>query len=111
MIACNLKNVVIKADEPSKRYLAQKSYKKEFGARLLKRVIAEEIGEKIGDEILFGALKNGGEVSISLKKEALCFKCSPKTAQKDTLKAKSKSVLASKRILNKDKSPLNSSED
>lgn len=111
MIACNLKNVVIKADEPSKRYLAQKSYKKEFGARLLKRIIAEEVSEKLSDEILFGALKNGGEVSISLKKEALCFTFSSKTAQKGTLKAKSKSVLAPKRILNKVKSPLNSSED
>ena len=31
----------------SKIYLAKKAYNKEFGVRLLKRIISEEIGEKI----------------------------------------------------------------
>lgn len=44
-------------DDKVKIYLAKKAYNKEFGVRLLKRIISEEIGEKISDEILSGSLK------------------------------------------------------
>ncbi|TKX30282.1 ATP-dependent Clp protease ATP-binding subunit ClpA [Campylobacter sp. MIT 12-5580] len=67
-ISKNLKNISIKADKKLKIYLAKKAYKKEFGVRLLKRVIAEEIGEKLSDELLFGKLKNGGLVELRLGK-------------------------------------------
>ncbi|WP_348518785.1 AAA family ATPase [Campylobacter sp. CCS1377] len=67
-LCTNLKNIQIKADEKVKSYLAQKAYKKEFGVRLLKRVISEEIGEKLSDEILFGKLKNGGLIKLKLSK-------------------------------------------
>ncbi|EAC1395320.1 Clp protease ClpA, partial [Campylobacter jejuni] len=46
----------------------KKAYNKEFGVRLLKRIISEEIGEKISDEILFGKLKKGGIAKIKLGK-------------------------------------------
>ncbi|WP_236729181.1 AAA family ATPase, partial [Campylobacter coli] len=55
-ISKNLKNIQLVADEKAKLYLAKKAYNKEFGVRLLKRIISEEIGEKISDEILFGKL-------------------------------------------------------
>lgn len=67
-IALNLKNITLSADEKAKIYLAKKAYKKEFGVRLLKRIIAEEIGEKISNEILFGKLKKGGKAKIKLDK-------------------------------------------
>ncbi|MBZ7940549.1 MULTISPECIES: AAA family ATPase [Campylobacter] len=67
-ISTNLKNIKIIADEKTKIHLAKKAYNKEFGVRLLKRIICEEIGEKISDEILFGKLKQGGVVKIKLKK-------------------------------------------
>lgn len=67
-ISKNLKNVSLVADEKVKIYLAKKAYQKEFGVRLLKRIIAEEIGEKISDEILFGKLKKGGVAKIKLGK-------------------------------------------
>ncbi|MCX2682424.1 AAA family ATPase [Campylobacter sp. MIT 21-1685] len=67
-IAKNLKNITLIADEKAKIYLAKKAYKKEFGVRLLKRIVAEEIGEKLSDEILFGKLKKGGKVKIQLNK-------------------------------------------
>ena len=72
-MAKNLKNITIVADSKSKIYLAQKAYKKEFGVRLLKRVIAEEIGEKLSDEILFGKLKGGGVVKLRLKNNVIEF--------------------------------------
>lgn len=67
-ISKNLKNVQLIADEKVKLYLAKKAYNKEFGVRLLKRIISEEIGEKISDEILFGKLKKGGIAKIKLDK-------------------------------------------
>ncbi|EGK7561317.1 AAA domain-containing protein [Campylobacter coli] len=67
-ISKNLKNVQLIADEKAKLYLAKKAYNKEFGVRLLKRIISEEIGEKVSDEILFGKLKKGGIAKIKLDK-------------------------------------------
>ncbi|EAK8011473.1 AAA family ATPase [Campylobacter coli] len=67
-ISKNLKNIQLVADEKAKLYLAKKAYNKEFGVRLLKRIISEEIGEKISDEILFGELKKGGIAKIKLNK-------------------------------------------
>ncbi|HED6800084.1 TPA: AAA family ATPase [Campylobacter coli] len=67
-ISKNLKNIQLVADEKAKLYLAKKAYNKEFGVRLLKRIISEEIGEKISDEILFGKLKKGGIAKIKLGK-------------------------------------------
>ncbi|HEB9415705.1 TPA: AAA family ATPase [Campylobacter coli] len=67
-ISKNLKNIQLIADEKAKLYLAKKAYNKEFGVRLLKRIISEEIGEKISDEILFGKLKKGGIAKIKLDK-------------------------------------------
>lgn len=67
-MAQNLKNVEISADEKTKIYLAKKAYKKEYGVRLLKRVIADEIGQRLSDELLFGRLKKGGKVKLRLAK-------------------------------------------
>ena len=68
------KKVVIKASAEAKKYLWQKGYSKEFGARNLKRLVQDEISTKLSDEILFGALKNGGVANIALKNSELAFK-------------------------------------
>ncbi|EJK6691867.1 AAA family ATPase [Campylobacter coli] len=67
-ISKNLNNIKLSMDDKAKIYLAKKAYNKEFGVRLLKRIISEEIGEKISDEILFGKLKKGGIAKIKLGK-------------------------------------------
>ncbi|EQC2324417.1 AAA family ATPase [Campylobacter coli] len=67
-ISKNLNNIKLSVDDKTKIYLAKKAYNKEFGVRLLKRIISEEIGEKISDEILFGKLKKGGIAKIKLGK-------------------------------------------
>ena len=68
------KKVVLKASAEAKKYLWQKGYSKEFGARNLKRLVQDEISTKLSDEILFGALKNGGVANITLKNGELAFK-------------------------------------
>lgn len=70
LISFNLKNISIEADKKVKEFIAAKATSKEFGVRLLKRIIADEIGEKLSDEILFGKLKNGGKVKLKLSKNA-----------------------------------------
>ncbi|AJC84982.1 ATP-dependent ClpAP protease, ATP-binding subunit ClpA [Campylobacter peloridis] len=68
LMATNLKNISIDADKKVKEFLAKKTNNKEFGVRLLKRIIAEELGERLSDEILFGRLKNGGKLKLKLSK-------------------------------------------
>ena len=47
-----------------------------MGARPLQRVISQDIKIPLSDEILFGNLKNGGEVKIDFKEDKFTFKIS-----------------------------------
>ncbi len=67
------KNIVVKLTKKAKKYLAQKGYSEELGARPLSRLIDEEIKTPLTNEILFGKLKHGGEVAIDYKKDKLVF--------------------------------------
>ncbi|HKD22218.1 MAG TPA: ATP-dependent Clp protease ATP-binding subunit ClpA, partial [Rhizomicrobium sp.] len=51
------------------RWLGQKGYDDQFGARPLARVIQDHIKKPLADEILFGKLKNGGTVRVLLDRE------------------------------------------
>ena len=68
--------VVINVTESAKTWLAEKGYDPVFGARPMGRTIQREIETILADEVLFGKLENGGEVSIGLKKDKLNFKYS-----------------------------------
>src|SRR5436190_351122 len=48
----------------ARKYLAKKGYDPTFGARPLARVIQAEVRDRLTDEILFGALENGGTVTV-----------------------------------------------
>ena len=67
------KNITIKLTKKAKEYLASKGYSEELGARPLARIIDKEIKNALTNEILFGKLKHGGEVTIGCKKEQLTF--------------------------------------
>ncbi len=68
--------VVINVNDSVKSWLAKKGYDPVFGARPMARTIQREIETILADEVLFGKLENGGEVSIGLKKNKLTFKYS-----------------------------------
>jgi ATP-dependent Clp protease ATP-binding subunit ClpA len=57
----------------ARAYLAKKGYDPLFGARPLARVIQAEVRDRLTDEILFGALENGGTVTIGLDGTDLSF--------------------------------------
>ncbi|AOO65778.1 ATP-dependent Clp protease ATP-binding subunit ClpA [Sulfurospirillum halorespirans] len=67
------KNVVIEATMAAKKYLATEGYSKEMGARVMRRVIQEQIKTPLSEEVLFGKLKNGGVCKIDYKSKKLVF--------------------------------------
>ena len=61
------KNVTVKVNAEAKTWLSEKGYDKLFGARPLARVLEEHLKKPLADLILFGSLKKGGKVAVSLK--------------------------------------------
>ncbi len=62
------KNITIVISDNAIEHLAENGYSVEMGARPLKRYIQDNITNKLSDEILFGKLKNGGEVKVDFNK-------------------------------------------
>ncbi len=54
------RRVAIELTDAARRWLGKKGYDKLFGARPLARVIQENIKQPLAEEMLFGALKDGG---------------------------------------------------
>ena len=67
------KNIKLSLTMKAKKALASLGYDKTMGARPLTRVIRDKIKEPITDEILFGKLKDGGEVKVDFVKEEFKF--------------------------------------
>jgi len=51
------------------KWLAEKGYDERMGARPLARVIQEHIKQPLADEVLFGKLKKGGTVKVTVKED------------------------------------------
>lgn len=67
------KKVSISLTPEAKKQLAKKGYDPVFGARPLRRLILQEIGDVLTDEILFGRLAQGGRVIVDLEEESFTF--------------------------------------
>ena len=65
------RKVYIEVSSGAKKWLADKGYDEHFGARPLKRVIQEHIKKPLANELLFGTLVNGGEVSVTISNKKL----------------------------------------
>ncbi|MEO1135353.1 MAG: ATP-dependent Clp protease ATP-binding subunit ClpA [Pseudomonadota bacterium] len=80
------RGVTFELSEDATRWLAEKGFDDEMGARPLARIIQEHVKKPIADEILFGALKNGGVVRVLTDKEdksKLAFEYIPDPANED----------------------------
>ncbi len=64
-------------DSAAKKWISKRGYDRLYGARPLARVIQEKIKKPLADELLFGKLKRGGEVNISVKDNELDFEIIP----------------------------------
>jgi len=63
------RNVTFEVNSGAARWLAERGFDDEMGARPLGRIIQEHVKKPIADEILFGALKNGGVVKVTLDQD------------------------------------------
>ena len=67
------RKVAITLTAEARAWLGKKGYDKVFGARPLGRVIQKEVRDPLTDEILFGTLEHGGNVTIDLSDDKLAF--------------------------------------
>lgn len=81
-------NVHIKLDDAARAWLTERGYDKLYGARPMARLIQEKIKQPLAEELLFGKLVNGGEVSVHMKNGEPVFEVIP--APPKTPKAKTK---------------------
>jgi hypothetical protein len=58
------KSVKVELTEAARKLLAEKGFDPTFGARPLSRVIEEKVKRPLTDELLFGALENGGTATV-----------------------------------------------
>ena len=61
------KNVRLSVDAQAERLVEEKGISAEFGAREIERVIQGEVKPLLVDEILFGALREGGSCSLTAR--------------------------------------------
>ncbi len=61
------KHVALNVDSEARRWLAEHGFDPAMGARPMARVIQEQIKRKLADELLFGALAEGGRVDVSVR--------------------------------------------
>ncbi len=82
------RQVHINLDDESKAWLTTKGYDKLYGARPMGRLIQEKIKQPLAEELLFGKLVHGGEVTVKLKDNALAFEITPAAPKKPKKKGK-----------------------
>ena len=84
------KDVVIKANDEVKDWLAELGYKPEFGAREMNRVIHREVKLQLAEMMLFGDLENGGTAYLSLVEDKNGKKSIKVSSKKPRAKRKKK---------------------
>jgi len=88
------RKIVLELSAEARTLLAHEGYDEKFGARPLERVIQDLVKVPLGNEVLFGALVNGGKASIGVKKGKITVECSGNTPQSPTKKKTRKKVKA-----------------
>ena len=63
------KGVSLEVSQESRDWLAEKGYDRAMGARPMARVIQDNLKKPLANELLFGSLVDGGQVTVALDKE------------------------------------------
>ena len=79
------RNVTIEISEVARKWIGNRGYDKNYGARPLSRVVQEHIKKPLAEELLFGRLTGGGVVKITVKKDELVFDYGPANAPAKTI--------------------------
>ncbi len=67
------RKVSISLTPKARKWLAKHGFDPDFGARPLRRLVMTEIGDALSEEILFGKLQKGGNVTVGRGKDAFTF--------------------------------------
>lgn len=67
------RHVILEVDSEARRWLAEHGYDPKMGARPMARLIQEQIKKPLAEELLFGALSNGGQVKVTVEKDKIHF--------------------------------------
>ncbi|RPH28982.1 ATP-dependent Clp protease ATP-binding subunit ClpA [Buttiauxella warmboldiae] len=63
------KGVSLEVSQEARDWLAEKGYDRAMGARPMTRVIQDNLKKPLANELLFGSLVDGGQVTVALDKE------------------------------------------
>ena len=63
------KGVSLEVSQEARDWLAEKGYDRAMGARPMARVIQDNLKKPLANELLFGSLVDGGQVTVTLDKE------------------------------------------
>ena len=76
------KGVSLEVSQEARDWLAEKGYDRAMGARPMTRVIQDNLKKPLANELLFGSLVDGGQVSVALDKDGDKLTYSFQSAQK-----------------------------
>jgi ATP-dependent Clp protease ATP-binding subunit ClpA len=101
-------NVHIQFDSDARNWLGKRGYDKLYGARPMARLIQEKVKQPLAEELLFGKLRHGGEVHVSVKDAdkdggALAFELTPAPPKLDRKAKKAAEEAAAKAAVDKPK--------
>ena len=85
-VQLSLKNVKIKYSNEVKNWFIKNGYDPKMGARPMARLVQDKIKKTLSAELLYGKLKTGGDVSVTLERDLLKFEYNsnkPKTKIKE----------------------------
>lgn len=76
------KNVELIIDDAARGWMAIHGYDEKMGARPMARLIQEKVKKALAEELLFGKLVNGGQVSVGVKDDELSIDIPGKALEK-----------------------------
>jgi ATP-dependent Clp protease ATP-binding subunit ClpA len=76
------KGVSLEVSQEARDWLAEKGYDRAMGARPMARVIQDNLKKPLANELLFGSLVDGGQVTVALDKEKSSLTYDFQSAQK-----------------------------
>ena len=65
------RRVTLTLTQPAKAWLAQKGFDPAMGARPLRRLLRDQVEDRLAHELLFGSLRKGGKARLTLKEDRL----------------------------------------
>jgi len=67
------RSIKVELDEESLKWLAEKGYSPETGARSLRRIVEKHLEDQLAEEILTGNFSDGSLIDVSVKDDKLIF--------------------------------------